>query len=365
MSLEPDTIGNLGGVTGSQCSYICEILCFAIKAHSYRSKYYILGSSVTAKLILLLRAPESYVKLAALRVFRTCIGMKDEFYNRHLLKHDIFSAILQCFRDTGGKYNLLNSACLDVFDFIRKENIKSLVANIVQNHKSMFIDIVYIDTFKSLVLRYEQNQDVPASLGTDETSSAKSIDRPKPDGWSRMDNDEEAYFNDESDDEKEAEENKRKANGNSRNSSEELRQVAGVPKINLIAATNISSSGGGAVNGHAMKRSASPLGLVDYEDDEDDDMIDLIAKKRADTGSIGGTSVKIAGSTTNTLTGGSVTGGVKAVEANIEDVGRVGGDGSGSRRVSFTLNAVAVGAVGAIAAKRRRTGSFSSEDGDK
>jgi hypothetical protein len=39
------------------------------------------------------------------------------------------------------------------------------VANVVQSHKDLFSDVTYVDTFNSLVLRYEQNTEVPASNG--------------------------------------------------------------------------------------------------------------------------------------------------------------------------------------------------------
>ncbi|KAI8851481.1 component of IIS longevity pathway SMK-1-domain-containing protein [Chytridium lagenaria] len=184
------------------CSHICELLCFAVKQHSYRSKYYILGSAIIQKTLLLLKAKDTYVRLAALRVLRVCVGMKDEFYNRHLVKNDVFGPILVAFRSTNGRYNLLNSACLDLFEFIRKENVKGLISNIVQNHKSLFEDVTYVDTFKSLTLRHEQNSENPTSGPINGSADAIAVERKERDGWARVDHDEEAYFegNDEDDD---------------------------------------------------------------------------------------------------------------------------------------------------------------------
>ncbi|KAJ3233192.1 Platinum sensitivity protein [Chytriomyces hyalinus] len=260
LDLEPQMMESMEPQKASLCVHVCSLLCYIIKSHSYRSKYYVLGSAITAKVILLLRAKDSYVRLAAVRVFRTCFGMKDEFYNRHLLKHDIFSAILQCFKDTNGKYNLLNSACLDIFEFIRKENVKSLITNIVQHHKSMFADVDYVETFKNLVLRYDQNNEGPTvGLGAEDEGS-KDAEKTKPDGWAKMDNDEEAYFN-EDDDENGAE-------SHSSSSHLVVPTIASSTDAEVGSpATAVSPSTG------LFKRSASPLGLVDYEDDDDDDDI--------------------------------------------------------------------------------------------
>ncbi|KAJ3219304.1 Platinum sensitivity protein [Dinochytrium kinnereticum] len=184
----------------STCSHICELLCFAIKQHSYRSKYYILGCKIIQKTVLLLRAKDSYVRLSALRVFRVCIGMKDEFYNRHLIKIDVFGPILVAFRATKGRYNLLNSACLDLFEFIRKENIKGVIASVVQSHRELFEDVDYVDTFKLLVLRHEQNSETPGAASNG-SAEALALERKELDGWSRVDHDEEAYFEGNEDDE--------------------------------------------------------------------------------------------------------------------------------------------------------------------
>ena len=58
--------------------------------------------------------------IAALRFFRACIGMKDEFYNRHLIKHEVFESLLLAFKETNGLNNCLNSAFLEFFEFTKQ-----------------------------------------------------------------------------------------------------------------------------------------------------------------------------------------------------------------------------------------------------
>jgi len=60
---------------------------------------------------------------AALRYFRACISMKDEFYNKHLIKNSVFKPIIQMLQETERRNNLPNSACLELFVFIRIVNI--------------------------------------------------------------------------------------------------------------------------------------------------------------------------------------------------------------------------------------------------
>lgn len=58
--------------------------------------------------------------LGALRFFRVCVSKTDEFFNQNLLKHNILESTIRVLLDTDGRDCLLNSACLDFFETIRK-----------------------------------------------------------------------------------------------------------------------------------------------------------------------------------------------------------------------------------------------------
>lgn len=50
---------------------------------------------------------------------RKIIGMKEEFYNRYIIKGNLFRPVVEAFKANGDKYNLLNSAMIELFEFIR------------------------------------------------------------------------------------------------------------------------------------------------------------------------------------------------------------------------------------------------------
>ena len=143
--------------------------------------------------------------------------------------------------------NLLNSACLELFEYIKRENIKSLIEHIVETFRSKLQEITYVDTFKSLINRYDQMQgfhaDAENTLFSNDSTST-SIRTPNVNGNQRwqgvkeMDAVEEAYFNT-SDDEEESS-----------------------PKSALSKAAKTNG-----VTTSPMLRS-----LVDYPDDDDDDV---------------------------------------------------------------------------------------------
>ncbi|KAH0565012.1 hypothetical protein GP486_001597 [Trichoglossum hirsutum] len=234
-------------------SHLVEILCFFIRQHLFRSKYFILAESLASRIAQLLSCPEKHLKLTALKFFRTCVGLQDEFYNRQIMHNRLFEPILDIVYETMPRDNLLNSACLEFFEFIKRENLKPLITHLVENYRNKIKNITYVDTFQALILRYDQMQgynpveqalldhSVDATV-TQEINPSSS--RTVPNGGQRwrgvkeMDAAEEEYF-DRLDDEDEA-----------------------VGPAKALAPANSTANGAMSVS----KR------LVDYPDDDDDTM---------------------------------------------------------------------------------------------
>ena len=63
---------------------------------------------------------------AALRLVRKVVGLKDEFYYRYIIKGDLIGPIVEAFVANGDKYNLLNSAMIELFEFIKFVSIQKL-----------------------------------------------------------------------------------------------------------------------------------------------------------------------------------------------------------------------------------------------
>lgn len=157
---------------------------------------------------------------AALKFFRSCVNLQDEFYNRQITQNRLFEPILNIVYETMPRDNLLNSACLELFEFIKRENIKPIIIHIVENYRERLQQITYVDTFQSLLLRYDQmqgfNPDIDATLFSSEggitPGHAKINGNHRWQGVKEMDATEEAYFNT-SDDEDEILSKKKPLNG--------------------------------------------------------------------------------------------------------------------------------------------------------
>lgn len=161
--------------------------------------------------------------LAALKFFRSCMNLKDEAYIRHITQERLFEPILDIVYETMPRDNLLNSACLELFEFIKRENMRQFVVHIVENYRDRLEQITYVDTFSSLITRYDQyrqgyNADLDTPLfsqdGDMSPTRPRLMENPRWQGGKEMDPTEEAYFNT-SDDEDEMPLKRRTSNGTS------------------------------------------------------------------------------------------------------------------------------------------------------
>lgn len=127
-----------------------------------------------------------------------------------MTRNNTFGLILDIVYQSMPRDNLLNSACLELFEYIKRENIKPIVLHLVEKYGEQIKNITYVDTFQTLYLRYEQLQGYGAEEA-DSTLYSQEEDLPgqrmqangsRWQGVKEMDAAEEEYFNT-SDDEEE------------------------------------------------------------------------------------------------------------------------------------------------------------------
>lgn len=172
----------------STCSvrltFSVELLSFCVRAHFFRMKRYLINSRVLIHVMKML-SPRSKtifpsgdrcLKLGALRCLRSILSLKDDFYNRHIIQHKLFTPVFEAFRANPVGDNLVSSSIIEICEFIRTENIRSLIEYIVTKHLSegqalsnsrdsdfkhlpSLEDVAtpYVDTLTQLRQKYEEN----------------------------------------------------------------------------------------------------------------------------------------------------------------------------------------------------------------
>ncbi|XP_026462673.1 serine/threonine-protein phosphatase 4 regulatory subunit 3-like [Ctenocephalides felis] len=138
---------------------VLELLSFCVEHHTYHIKNWILNKDLLRRILVLMKSTHTFLVLCALRFMRKIIALKDEFYNRYIIKGNLFAPVIDAFLRNNGRYNLLDSAVLELFEFIKLEDIKSLCSHVVENFGKILDEVEYVQTFKALKTRYDQLKD--------------------------------------------------------------------------------------------------------------------------------------------------------------------------------------------------------------
>ncbi|GMH39897.1 hypothetical protein BSKO_07801 [Bryopsis sp. KO-2023] len=280
---------------------ILELMGFCVQHHAYNIKYYFLRNNVLDKVVLLLGSREKWLGIACIRFLRTCVSMKDDFYERYIVRNNLLEPVVEIFLKNGDRYNLLNSTVIELVDFIRRENLKMLICHLVEKFYHKFKDIRYVQTFQELKQKYDKAQETRAGNGVSQNQNAYGgggvVSRKRRDARD-MEAEEEDYFS-EADHGVEEERAQSEAalsqlslsqrdyysfhprnaenpeaflqNGHKEEPStavsaplEESAVSAGQSPVATPSSTGGESSGGGGGSGGVLG------GLVDYDDDEEE-----------------------------------------------------------------------------------------------
>ena len=84
---------------------------------------------------------------------RKIIALKDEFYNRYIIKGNLFAPVIDAFVMNNGRYNLLDSAILEMFEHIKLVSCPNCLLPIIEMLASwsiifgneIFISVVFFN----------------------------------------------------------------------------------------------------------------------------------------------------------------------------------------------------------------------------
>ncbi|KAL1766117.1 SMEK-like 3 [Sigmodon hispidus] len=138
---------------------VLELLSFCVNNHKTYIRNYILSNNLLSRVLVLMSSKHTFLVLCALRFMRQMIGLNDEIYNLYIMRNNLFEPVVNAFVHNGRRYNMLNSAIIELFEFIKEENIKSLIAHIVENFSVAFESVDYVQTFKGLKIKYEEQKE--------------------------------------------------------------------------------------------------------------------------------------------------------------------------------------------------------------
>merc|ERR1712137_108574 len=130
--------------------------------------------------------------LAVIRLFRQVVGDKDRKMEHYITSKNLYDPIMQVFRENCDRYNMVNSAIVELFNFIDKEyyNNHRLIGYLVERYKTDFESVTYVPTFSQLIQKYESHQNFVSQKDSNDNEPLTSTGKRKRED----EEDEEAYF---------------------------------------------------------------------------------------------------------------------------------------------------------------------------
>ncbi len=98
---------------------LLELLSFCVEHHTYHIKSYIINKDLIRRVLVLMSSQHTFLVLGALRLLRKVLSLKDDLYNRYIIKGNLFGPVIEAFKRNNGRYNLLDSAIIEMFEFIK------------------------------------------------------------------------------------------------------------------------------------------------------------------------------------------------------------------------------------------------------
>ncbi|MCO5570199.1 hypothetical protein L7F22_023917 [Adiantum nelumboides] len=258
LSLEPRAKSALIG-------HLCDLLTYIVIHHSYRSQYWIVSSDISARVGALLSAREKHIRLSALRFFRACLTRTNQFINRHLIKLNVFEAILYLMETEESKATSW------------QENVRAVIGHLHDKFKVRLEALAARTTcgsfFSALLDQARRNKEAPVSQDSSAASAARSnaaamsmkdeaerkrrirdLER-RGQNRAMMDLDEEHYFGEEDDEDE------------------------GEKATSTSASTSTSSSSQSSSSSSSTTASAGPKrgGLVPYSDEDGEEEAQEVA----------------------------------------------------------------------------------------
>ncbi|KAI3644805.1 hypothetical protein MP228_010969 [Amoeboaphelidium protococcarum] len=125
-------------------SHLIQLITVLVQKHAVKSRTELFQHNVIIAISNLLYSSHSIVKLDVIKFIKAVIMLKDSFYNRHLIINEVLDKVMANYIDNKYRYNMLYSACLDLFNYIFSNRLMVFVTPLLARYKQEFIDLQYL-----------------------------------------------------------------------------------------------------------------------------------------------------------------------------------------------------------------------------
>ena len=110
---------------------IIELLCHCLKQHEQRVRYWVIHNDLINKVIEAFKDKSKVLEIQVIKFIRSVIVNNDENLSKLIINNDIFSHVIEIFQRQKSKDNAITAVILELFDYIKKQNLKKIISYLV------------------------------------------------------------------------------------------------------------------------------------------------------------------------------------------------------------------------------------------
>lgn len=185
--------------TSCTLQHAVNLMCRLVQLHPIKMRSFLIAENLLSRMMILLKCRQSIIRLLPIRLMRNIVACKDDVLNRHVAKQNLLSEIMILFDQNGSRYNMVDSAILNLLDFIYKSKQTILIKYLAEkfgdvlsraaNYAPVCQNILQIETE---IVRKELGEESQEMMNE---SKSTVVDNAFGRAWGLIDKDEEEYFN--------------------------------------------------------------------------------------------------------------------------------------------------------------------------
>jgi hypothetical protein len=154
---------------------IIEIICHCFKSHSQRTRYWTIHNDLVPKILDLQKDNSKIILLQVIKFMKTLIVYGDDNIIKLITSNDYLNDIIKIYSSISNKDNLIISAILELFDIIKRNNMKKLIAYLFEKHYDFFYKEEHrnVTIFQDLIAKYDQGLEGFSYNRVDENSNTR------------------------------------------------------------------------------------------------------------------------------------------------------------------------------------------------
>mmetsp|Transcript_9453 Transcript_9453/g.38662 ORF Transcript_9453/g.38662 Transcript_9453/m.38662 type:complete len:793 (+) Transcript_9453:157-2535(+) len=160
--VEPGDPKDQSHLVWSEKCEIADLMTYCLARHNQRIKFFILSHQILEHFVRLLPTAPGTLALAVVRFFRAAVSLADRYVDQRIMHKALFGPIVELFRANMHRYNMINSAILELFSFVSEDEYKNfaLIEHLVERYESDFEAASYAPCLAMLVQKHARHKDL-------------------------------------------------------------------------------------------------------------------------------------------------------------------------------------------------------------